>query len=78
MSEPKYEYLQVRITEMLLNSTNPRFNAVQHQTQAINAMIEDQSMKKNPGAKLVTLAEHILEYGLNPTDITLVYPHDKL
>ncbi len=71
MSGQKYEYPQLKVTELLVNSENPRFNPVKHQTEAINAMIEDQ------GDKLIALAQHILEFGLNPTDIPLVYPHEK-
>ena len=71
MSRQNYEYKQLKITELLLNPENPRFNPVKHQTETILAMIEDQQ------SKLVTLAEHILENGLNPTDIVLIEPHEK-
>ncbi|MCL2172672.1 MAG: hypothetical protein FWB84_03405 [Candidatus Bathyarchaeota archaeon] len=66
MSNQKYEYRQFKVTELLLNPENPRFNPMKHQTEIISAMIEDQQLK------LVTLAEHILEYGLNPVDIILI------
>ncbi|MDD2300559.1 MAG: hypothetical protein PHU69_13115 [Fermentimonas sp.] len=68
MKRQKYEYRQLKITELLLNSKNPRFNPVKHQTEAIASMIEDQQ------DKLATLAQHIAEFGLNPTDIVLVQP----
>ena len=71
MSRQEYEYPQLKITELLLNSENPRFNPVKHQTEAIGAMIEDQ------GDKLIVLAQHILDFGMNPTDIPLVCPHEK-
>lgn len=70
MSE-MYEYQQLKVTELLLNSENPRFNPVKHQTEAIDAMIEDQ------GEKLITLAQHIHDHGLNPTDRPLIFPYEK-
>ena len=70
MSKPKYEYKQLKVTELLVNHENPRFNPVEHQTEAIHAMIEDQQ------TKLAALAEHILEYGLNPTDMVLIEPRE--
>lgn len=69
MSAQKYEYKQINVTELLLNPDNPRFDPVKHQTETISAMIDDQK------EKLSTLAEHIIDNGLNPTDIILVRPH---
>ena len=66
MSEIKYEYKQLNITELLLNPMNPRFDPVKHQTEVIAAMIEDQQ------DKLLSLAKHISDFGLNPTDIILI------
>lgn len=71
MDKQKHEYRQIRITDLLLNPSNPRFNPVQHQKETILSMIEDQQ------GKLVALAEHILENGLNPTDIILVCPNQN-
>lgn len=64
----RYQYQQLRVTDLLLNTQNPRFNPVQHQAQAIHAMLEDQ------GDKLIELARHIAENGLSPTEIVLVQP----
>ena len=64
----KYEYKQLRITDLLLNVNNPRFNPVEHQLEAVHAMIEDQ------GEKLVELAKHIATHGLSPMEIILVQP----
>ena len=64
----KYEYKQLRVTDLLLNTQNPRFDPVQHQTQAIHAMIEDQ------GDKLTELAKHIASNGFSPMEIVLVQP----
>lgn len=60
------ETKQFSITQLLLNSTNPRFDPVQHQTETIEAMIEDQA------DKLIVLAKHIVANGLNPTDLIMV------
>lgn len=64
----KYEYKQLRVTDLLLNTQNPRFDPVQHQAQAIHAMIEDQ------GDKLTELAKHIASNGFSPMEIVLVQP----
>lgn len=60
------EYKSFNITNLLLNPVNPRYNPVEHQTESINAMVQDQE------EKLVTLARHIVENGLNPMEIILV------
>jgi len=44
---------------------------MKHQRETIQAMVDDQQ------SKLVTLAEHIVEHGLNPTDVVLVEPHEN-
>ena len=67
-----YQYKQLRITDLLLNTQNPRFTPVEHQPETIYAMIEDQ------GDKLIELAKHIATYGLNPMEIVLVQPTGKL
>lgn len=69
MSNPIYK--SINITNLLLNPSNPRFNPVEHQLEAIDAMVRDQQ------DKLVTLGKHIDLYGLNPSDIVLVKPHNK-
>jgi len=69
MSNPIYK--KINITNLLLNPSNPRFNPVEHQSEAIDAMIRDQQ------DKLVVLARHISLYGLNPSDLILVKPYKK-
>ena len=71
MINKKYIYQNINLSDLLLNSENPRFNPVKHQTEAISSMLEDQK------EKLIALAKHIIEFGLNPTDITLVTPFEK-
>lgn len=69
MSNPIYK--NINITNLLLSPNNPRFNPVEHQSEAIEAMIQDQQ------DKLVVLAKHIALYGLNPSDLILVKPYNK-
>ncbi|BCV20381.1 hypothetical protein hamaS1_04500 [Moorella sp. Hama-1] len=64
-----YTQLNLNITDLLLNTSNPRFDPVDHQREAIEEMIKDQQ------GKLVVLARHIMEFGLNPIDPLLVKPH---
>lgn len=71
MAEQRYKYEEVKIADLLLNPNNPRFNPVKYQTETILSMIDDQ------GDKLVVLAEHIINHGLNPTDVILVCPYEK-
>jgi len=71
MINRKYSYQNINLSELLLNSENPRFNPVKHQTEAICSMLEDQK------EKLIALAKHIIKHGLNPTDIPLVKPFEK-
>lgn len=69
MSNPIYK--KINITNLLLNPSNPRFNPVEHQSEAFDAMIRDQL------DKLVVLARHVSLYGLNPSDLILVKPYKK-
>jgi hypothetical protein len=71
MSNRHYVYQGIKISDLLLNSENPRFDPVKHQTEATRSMLEDQK------DKLITLAKHIIEFGLNPTDIPLIKPLDE-
>lgn len=60
---------RINLTNLLLNTSNPRFNPVEHQRDAINKMLEDQA------DKILVLAKHIVQYGLNPSDLIIVMPH---
>jgi hypothetical protein len=71
MNNESYVYQNIKISDMFLNPENPRFDPVKHQTEAIKSMLEDQ---KN---KLITLAKHIIEFGVNPTDITIIKPFNE-
>lgn len=67
----KVEYKSINITNLLLNPTNPRHNPVEHQIECIEAIVADQK------DKLIALAQHIIEYGMNPIDFILVKPEGK-
>ena len=67
-----YKYIQLKIGDLLINVDNPRYEAVTHQREAIQIMLQEQK------DKLVKLAEHIVEFGLSPIDIFLVQPQDNL
>ncbi|MGN7471070.1 hypothetical protein [Brevibacillus sp. SAFN-007a] len=64
------EYKKINITNLLLNPVNPRHNAVEHQSESIYAMVQDQK------DKLIYLARHIVANGLNPTEFILVKLED--
>lgn len=64
-------YKNINITNLLLYLSNPRFNPVEHQTGAVDAIVRDQP------DKLTALARHIALYGLNPSDIVLVKPYNN-
>lgn len=63
----------IKITNLLVNTENYRFEPVGSQKEAIDKMVANQ------GIKLYYLAEDIVEKGLNPNDRTQVYlsHHDK-
>lgn len=69
MKEPGIEI--IKLTNLLLNIENPRFEMVGNQRDAIQKMIEDQ------GDKLYQLAQHITENGLDPSTHIIVTPSDK-
>jgi hypothetical protein len=68
MNNESYVYQNIKISDLFLNPENPRFDPVKYQTETIRSMLEDQK------DKLIALAKHIIEFGMNPTDITLVKP----
>ena len=68
MDESNYIYQNIEISDLILNPKNPRFDPVKHQTETVKAMIEDQK------EKLINLAKHIVTFGLNPSEISIVCP----
>ena len=63
----------IKLTDLLVNTENYRFDTVASQREAIDKMLENQS------DNLYYLAEHILKNGLNPNDKieVSVSNHDK-
>lgn len=63
----------IKLTDLLINTENYRFETVASQKEAIDQMVEDQK------DKLYNLAKHIVENGLNPNDKVqvVVSNHDK-
>lgn len=62
------KYKKLKLNELLINTENYRFDTVASQKEAIDKMLEDQ--KEN----LFSLAEHIIDNGLNPNDRIEVVP----
>ncbi|MCJ8208067.1 hypothetical protein MUY27_00010 [Mucilaginibacter sp. RS28] len=62
------EIKTILVTNLSVSTENPRFEMVGNQREAIRVMIQDQ------GDKLVNLAKDIVEYGLNPSELTIVVP----
>jgi len=60
------EIKKIPVTNLSVNTENPRFEMVGNQREAIRIMIQDQ------GDKLVNLAKDIVEYGLNPSELAIV------
>ena len=65
----KDEVKTIDINKLLVNPSNPRFEDVDSENEAIKNIIQD-----NPD-KLIKLASDIVENGLNPIDLPLVSPH---
>jgi len=62
---------RVKLTSLLVNKENYRFEVLSSQRDAIEKIIEDQGMN------LYNLAEHILKYGLNPNDKIQLYESEE-
>lgn len=64
---------KIKLSDLLINTENYRFEPVASQKEAIDQMVADQ------GEKLYNLAEHIIKNGLNPNDRIQAVPsnHDK-
>jgi len=64
---------RISINDLLVNPENYRYASVESQKEAIDLIVTDQK------EKLLNLARHIMENGLNPNDLVQVspYAHDK-
>lgn len=63
-----YETKFIKVSNLKINSENPRFETVENQREAINSIIENQK------DKLIKLGDDIIENGLNPSDLIIVTP----
>ncbi len=61
----------IPISNLMVNTENPRFEMVANQREAISTMVEDQ------GSKLIKLAKDVIDFGLNPTKFICVTPSSK-
>jgi len=61
----------IKLSLLLLNIENPRFDLGENQRDVVQKMIEDQ------GDKLYRLAEHIVKHGLNPSELAIVTPSER-
>lgn len=66
-----HETKLIKVSQLLINVENPRFEKVENLQEAIKLMIENQN------DKLAKLAEDIIENGLNPSDLIIVIPSDN-
>src|ERR1035437_7578577 len=63
------EHKELKISELLVNTENPRFDPVSNQSEAIELMLEKH------GTEIKKLAEDIATYGLNPSKRLIVICH---
>ncbi|OUM85454.1 hypothetical protein [Parageobacillus thermoglucosidasius] len=66
-----FEYKRIKLTNLLVNTQNYRYEPVSSQIEAIHVMVREQKIK------LYNLALDILKHGLNPSDLTVVSPWPK-
>lgn len=69
----QYYYKKIKLTSLLVNPENPRFDKVDSQIEAIERMIEDQETT-GENNKLYNLIKDIVNFGLNPSDLVIVCP----
>ena len=62
---------EVPLKEILLNTSNPRFDPVNGQVEAINKMLDVQK------TEIKNLAKDIAKNGLNPSNIIIVYKYSN-
>lgn len=62
---------KISIANLAVNIENPRYEMVGNQHEAISLMVKSQK------SKLSNLAKDLVDYGLNPSELTMVAPHEK-
>ena len=65
--KPNYKEETIKVSDIYLDQSNPRFPPVNSQREAIQVMLEDQ------GDKIITLASDIYQNGLNPSSKLILF-----
>jgi hypothetical protein len=64
----KYNVQEIEVEKLLLDVSNPRHDILGSKTETLGGIILDQR------GKLVKLAKDILDFGINPSELTIVTP----
>ena len=62
---------RISISNLVVNIENPRYEMVGSQHEAIALMVKEQK------SKLLNLCSDVVNYGLNPSEMPIVIPHEK-
>lgn len=71
MAEQKYNEIKLNINNININKGNPRFEKANTDLEALHKMLDNHSVK------IYNLAEHISIYGVNPTEVPIVYKENN-
>jgi len=66
----KYNVQEIEVEKLLLDVSNPRHDILGSQTETLEGIILDQN------GKLIKLAKDILDFGINPSELTIVIPSE--
>ena len=66
----KYNVQAIKVEKLLLDVSNPRHDILGSQSETLREIILDQK------GKLVKLAKDILDFGINPSELTIVTPSE--
>jgi len=66
----KYNIQEIKVEKLLLDVSNPRHDILSGQTETLSQIILDQK------GKLLKLAKDIVDFGINPADLTIVTPSE--
>lgn len=66
----EYSVQEINVEKLLLDVRNPRHDILSSQTETLGEIILDQK------GKLVKLAKDIVDFGINPSDLTIVTPSE--
>lgn len=65
----KYKLQEIALEKILLDVENPRHDILKKQNETLKEIMLDQK------GKLLKLAKDIVDFGINPADLTIVIPH---